>query len=211
VKLTHLGLDSDPEMCFGSLTRLVEHAAPQILWVDMESSQYVDGTLDLYRRARSRFANVGVCLQAYLYRTGKDLREMLPLGPAIRLVKGAYNEPASIAYPRKRDVDENFFSLARTLLSREARDSGTRAGIATHDVSLIRRIQELARSQDLAGDGFEFQMLYGIQRGEQLRLARDGWRTRVLISYGDFWFPWFMRRLAERPANMWFVIKNLFG
>jgi proline dehydrogenase len=181
------------------------------VWIDMESSPYVDATLELYRNLRQRYSNVGVCLQAYLLRTAEDMDSLLPMGPAIRLVKGAYLEPASVAFPRKADVDENFFSLSAKLLSKEARTAGVRSVIATHDVSLIHRVEALARAEKLTGADFQFVMLYGIQRAEQLRLARDGWRSGVLISYGTFWFPWYMRRLAERPANVGFVIRNLLG
>ena len=212
VKLTQLGLDIDSDICYANLQKLIEQACvTSTVWIDMEASPYVDATLRLYRRARAAYANVGVCLQAYLYRTADDLAELMPLGPAIRLVKGAYKEPASIAFRRKRDVDENFFALTKTLLSEEARCAGLRTAIATHDLNLIRRIQELASSLGLAKDSFEFEMLYGIQRPEQFRLAREGWRSTVLIAYGSYWFPWFMRRLAERPANVGFFLRNLFA
>jgi proline dehydrogenase len=212
VKLTQLGLDLDSDICYANLQKLIERACvTSTVWIDMEASAYVDVTLRLYRRARTAYRNVGVCLQAYLYRTADDLAELMPLGPAIRLVKGAYKEPASIAFPRKRDVDENFFALTKTLLSEQARRAGVRAAIATHDVDLIRRIQELATSIGLAKESFEFEMLYGIQRAEQFRLAREGWRSTVLIAYGSYWFPWFMRRLAERPANVGFFLRNLFA
>jgi proline dehydrogenase len=212
VKLTQLGLDLDSDICYANLQKLIERACvTSTVWIDMEASHYVDATLRLYRRARTAYPNVGVCLQAYLYRTADDLAGLMPLGPAIRLVKGAYKEPASIAFPRKKDVDENFFALAKILLREQARCAGLRAAIATHDVNLIRRIQELAASIGLAKESFEFEMLYGIQRAEQFRLAREGWRSTVLIAYGSYWFPWFMRRLAERPANVGFFLRNLFA
>lgn len=212
IKLTHLGLDLDKEFCYANLQKLIERAAPQsLVWIDMESSGYVDATLELYRRARLAHPNVGVCLQAYLYRTAEDLASLIEMGAAIRLVKGAYKEPPSLAFPRKKDVDENFFDLSCRLLSREAQQSGVRAAIATHDRELIRRAIEFAASQGLAKESFEFQMLFGIQRAEQLRLAREGYRSLVLINYGDYWFPWFMRRMAERPANLFFMLRNLFA
>jgi proline dehydrogenase len=213
VKLTQLGLDVDPELCSANLWRLLKAAAPhQTVWIDMESSPYVDTTLEIYRRARAAYPNVGVCLQAYLRRTERDLLSLLPLGPAIRLVKGAYREPPELAFPRKRDVDANFFALARRLLSEEARRNGVRAAMATHDRRLIRRIAEFAAASGIPPAETEFQMLYGIQRDEQRRLAREGYRMLVLISYGSFWFPWFMRRLAERPANLFFLVRHLvFG
>jgi len=212
VKLTQLGLDLSPEFCYTNLKKIIAHAdTKSVVWIDMESSPYVDVTLELYRRARHEHANVGVCLQAYLYRTAKDLEALIPQGPAIRLVKGAYNEPAHLAFPRKKDVDENYFALAGKLLSQKARQAGVRAAFGTHDLRLIRRIIELSGSLGLNKEEYKFQMLYGIQRAEQYRLARESWRSIVLIAYGSYWFPWFMRRLAERPANMWFVIRNIFS
>jgi proline dehydrogenase len=212
VKLTQLGLDLSSADCYTNLKRIVEHAgAGSTVWIDMESSSYVDVTLELYRRARMAHPNVGVCLQAYLYRTEDDIAALMPIGPAIRLVKGAYREPSDIAFPRKKDVDENFFTLAHRLLDEPARRAGVRTAVATHDRALIRRIADFAGSIGLAKDQYEFQMLYGIQRPELVRLVREGYRARVLIAYGSYWFPWYMRRLAERPANVWFVARNLFA
>ena len=212
VKLTQLGLDLDREFCYANVAKLLESTpAEKTLWIDMEQSPYVDATLDVYRRARKAQRNVGVCLQAYLYRTENDLDALIPLGAAIRLVKGAYNEPAEIAFPKKHDVDENYFHLAQRLLSPEARRGGVRAAIATHDRALIRRLTTWAAAQGIANPQLEFQMLYGIQRAEQLRLAQGGYRSAVLISYGSYWFPWFMRRLAERPANILFLARNFFS
>jgi proline dehydrogenase len=212
VKLTQLGVDISSSQCYMNLKRIIECAGENsTVWIDMESSQYVDITLELYRRSRTAFPNVGVCLQAYLYRTPRDIAALLPLAPAIRLVKGAYKEAPDVAYPHKKDVDENYFTLARTLLGGSALRAGVRAAIATHDPLLIHRIQDMAREEGLAKDQFEFQMLYGIQRPELVRLVREGYRARVLIAYGAYWFPWFMRRLAERPANVWFVARNLFS
>jgi proline dehydrogenase len=212
VKLTQLGLDLDREFCYSNLDKLIENTpAEKTLWIDMEQSPYVDATLELYRRARKAHRNVGVCLQAYLYRTEKDLDTLIPLGASLRLVKGAYNEPAEIAFPKKNDVDENYFHLTQRLLSPEARRAGVRAAIATHDRTLIRRLTTWAAAQGIPNTQLEFQMLYGIQRAEQLRLAQEGYRSAVLISYGSFWFPWFMRRLAERPANILFLARNFFS
>lgn len=216
VKLTQLGLDLNEEFCYANLAQLIEqaqagNAAHNVVWIDMEHSPYVDVTLELFRRARRTSVNVGVCVQAYLYRTVKDVEGLIGLGAAVRLVKGAYNEPSEIAYPKKEDVDENYFRLAQRLLSAEARQVGVRAVLATHDMKLIARISEWAAAQGVAKTQTEFAMLYGIQRAEQLRLARQGYRCDVLVSYGSFWFPWFMRRLAERPANVLFLARNLFG
>lgn len=212
VKLTQLGLDLSADLCYANLMRIIKHEnARKVVWIDMEASNYVDATLDLYRRAQRAYPNVGVCLQAYLYRTASDLASLVPLGPAIRLVKGAYMEPPDRAFPRKKHVDENFFALAKELLAEKARRADVRAAFATHDRRLIRRIIDFAESRGLRKDACEFQMLYGIQRAEQLRLANEGWRSIVLIAYGSYWFPWFMRRLAERPANVLFLVRNIFA
>jgi proline dehydrogenase len=212
VKLTQLGLDLDRDFCYSNLVALIEHTpAEKTLWIDIEQSPYVDATLELYRRARKSYPHVGVCVQAYLYRTEKDLDSLISIGGAVRLVKGAYNEPPEIAFPQKKDVDENYFHLAQRLLSPEARKTQVRAAMATHDSALIKKIAEWSAAQGIAKTHLEFQMLYGIQRSEQLRLVRDGYRCNVLISYGSFWFPWFMRRLAERPANVLFLARNFFS
>ena len=209
VKPTQLGYDQDVNACFGYLVRLLDRAtaAGTLLWLDMESSRYVDGTLSLYRRLRERSPNVGLALQAYLFRTTADVDTLIPLGAAIRLVKGAYLEPASIAYPKKSDVDRNYFALASRLLADNTR-TGALLHIATHDVALQDRVQRVIDERGIARERYEFAMLYGIGDGRQRELAARGTRTRCLISYGEFWFPWYMRRLAERPANVWFVAKN---
>ena len=212
VKLTQLGLDLDPELCYANLEQIIKKAGSEsVVWVNMEASNYVDATLDLYRRARKVYPNVGICLQAYLHRTPKDLASLVPMGAAIRLVKGAYLEPPSVAMPRKSDVDAAFFSLAQQMLADNARAAGVRAAFATHDRKLIRQITGYAQAQALAKSCLEIQMLYGIQTEEQHRLAREGWKSVVLVAYGSYWFPWYMRRLAERPANAWFVLRNLFA
>jgi len=177
----------------------------------MEQSSYLDATLELHARARKSHPRVGVCVQAYLYRTAKDVESLISMGAAVRLVKGAYSEAREIAYPRKSDVDDSYFRLAQTLLRSDARLAGVRAVLATHDVELINRIADWAAREGISRDHLEFAMLYGIGRAEQVRLARDGYRSDVLISYGTFWFPWFMRRLAERPANIFFLARNLFS
>jgi proline dehydrogenase len=205
VKPTQLGLDIDPDRCYRNLKALVDRARTDrtFVWIDMEQHQYVDRTLDLHRRAVAEFANVGVCLQAYLYRTAEDLASIRPLGGGVRLVKGAYREPAGVAFPRKRDVDENFLKLARQMLAQDSGGKTCRTVFGTHDTRMISAIQ---------GHGIpEFHLLYGIQPALQRQLAGSGYRVRVLISYGAQWFPWYMRRLAERPANVLFVVKSLFA
>jgi proline dehydrogenase len=212
VKLTQLGLDLSAELCFGNLRAIIGRAQKDsIVWVDMEASNYVDATLDLYRRALAEYPNVGVCLQAYLYRTKDDLAKLLPLRPSIRLVKGAYNEPREIAFPLKEDVDENYFELAKLMLQAKKENRCVRAAFGTHDVALIRRLADFARAEKLAKEELEVQMLYGIQRAEQERLANDGYTSIVLVAYGNYWYPWFVRRLAERPANLWFMVRNVFA
>src|SRR5438309_1900538 len=213
VKPTQLGLDLDKELCFRNLQRLVDRAAARsnFVWIDMESSPYVDATLELFRRARAGSPLIGVALQAYLYRTAQDVEALLPLGSAIRLVKGAYLEPATIAFPKKSDVDANFYTLASRLLSDEAQRRGTLLHIATHDTKLVDRLNAFIAEHRVPATAYEYAMLYGIQRPLQVRLAKDGRRVRVLIAYGEYWFAWYMRRLAERPANVWFVVKNVFA
>jgi proline dehydrogenase len=211
VKPTQLGLDLDPELCFRNLQRLVDRAAERnnFVWIDMESSPYVDPTIDLFRRTRERSPLIGIALQAYLYRTEKDIESLLPLGPAIRLVKGAYLEPPNVAMPRKFDVDENYYKLACRLLQEDAQKAGALLHIATHDPAIVQRMNNYIDHYHVPKSAFEYAMLYGIQRGLQQRLAQSGRRIRVLIAYGEYWFPWYMRRLAERPANVWFVVKNM--
>jgi proline dehydrogenase len=213
IKLTQLGLDLSREECEKNLLALIERARSlsNWIWIDIESTAYTDTTLEIYRRMRAAHPNLGVCIQAYLYRTAEDVKTLLPLGGGLRLVKGAYREPPDKAFPKKSDVDENYFRLAAQLLSADARAKGVRAIFGTHDPVLIRRIEDLGRSSNLPPEALEFQMLYGIRRQEQERLAKAGHRFRVLISYGDAWFPWYMRRLAERPANVLFVVRSLFA
>ena len=212
VKPTQLGLDIDAARCLAHVRALAERAAAlgNFVWIDMEQSRYVDATLELTRSVRARHANVGVCVQAYLFRTAQDLERLLPTGAGVRLVKGAYREPAGIAFPRKVDVDTNYLTLARRLLADDARKAGVRAVFGTHDTRLLRAIADSNAALGRAPGDAEFHLLYGIQRGEQKRLAHAGHRVRVLVSYGSYWFPWYMRRLAERPANVWFVARSLF-
>ena len=213
IKPTQLGLDIDADLCLRH-TRTLADAAREHgsrLWIDMEGSTYTDATLKLYRDVRQTHDNLGVCLQSYLRRTRADLESLIPLGPAIRIVKGAYAEPAAIAFPDKAEVDTNFLWMAQRLWRPDARIARAWATLGTHDLDMIAQLESLAKKAGLTTDMYEYAMLYGIQRGEQLRLAKAGRQVRVLISYGTHWFPWYMRRLAERPANLTFVLKSMFA
>ncbi len=213
VKPTHLGLDIDPDLARQHLQQLVSHAeaTSSFVWLDMESSPYVDRTLGLFRELRQRSSRIGVALQAYLHRTADDVESLLPLGAAIRLVKGAYLEAPAVAFPSKRQVDDNFFTLACRLLGVEAVATGGLLHIATHDGVLVDRLQTFIATEGVPRSAYEFAMLYGIQRPLHTRLVTAGAPLRVLIAYGPHWFPWYMRRLAERPANVAFVLKNLLA
>jgi proline dehydrogenase len=210
VKPTQLGLDHDEAATLTHLVRLAEHATEtgSFLWIDMEGSAYTEATIRLYERLRAVQPRTGLCLQAYLHRTAADIERLMPLDPAIRLVKGAYDEPASMAYRDKPRVDANYLGLAVQFLH-AGRGHAVRLGLGTHDVALIEQIAEQVAPAGLGHDAFEVEMLYGIRTGEQFRLARAGYRVRTLIAYGDAWYPWYMRRLAERPANVTFAIRSL--
>jgi len=213
IKLTQLGLDIDKEKAFTNVRSLAARAQQlgNQVWIDMEQHGYVDATLDLYRRVLAEFPNVGVCLQAYLYRTPKDLASVIPLGGGVRLVKGAYREPPDVAYPKKADVDRAYVTLAKQMISPEARAARFLGVFGTHDQKILRELRDHADATKVPRESFEFALLFGIQRGEQAALAQAGYKIRCLISYGDYWFPWYMRRLAERPANVLFVAKSMFS
>jgi proline dehydrogenase len=210
VKPTQIGLDLDEDRALAHVTRLAAHAATtgSYVWIDMEGSAYAESTIRLYERVRAVEPRTGICLQAYLRRTAADVERLRPLDPAIRLVKGAYDEPASIAFRDKREVDASYVELAVSFLT-EGRGRPIRLGLGTHDVALIERIAAAVAPSGVGRDGFEIEMLYGIRTGEQFRLAQDGYRVQTLIAYGDAWYPWYMRRLAERPANVTFAIRSL--
>jgi len=207
VKLTQLGLDLDPELAFQNLMGIAKHArdAGNFVRVDMESSRYTGITLDIVMRAHAELGNVGTVIQSCLYRSERDTVDLVKRGIRVRLVKGAYLEPESVAFRKKKETDANFSKLMRILLASE-----TYNAIATHDESLISEAMEFARSRGISKDRFEFQMLFGIRRELQLRLAQEGYNVRVYIPYGKRWYPYFMRRLAERPANVAFILRNLF-
>jgi proline dehydrogenase len=209
VKPTQLGLDLSENLCEQNLRRLAAEDPGRTLWIDMESSPYVESTLRLYRRVRADHPNCGVCLQAYLHRTPRDIEALLPLKPSIRLVKGAYRELPEIAAQQKSEIDSRYLELARALLTSQTSGNVQRAILATHDPRLIEQITTFAAQQGMGRQQVEVQMLYGIQRALQEKLAGEGWKSSVLVAYGTHWYAWFMRRLAERPANLWLVIRNI--
>jgi proline dehydrogenase len=210
VKVTHLGLDLDPDATLGHLSRLAQRSGQlgRHLWIDMEASSYVDATLDLYRRLLAEHRNAGICLQAYLRRTPADVASLLPLGPSIRLVKGAYREPADLALQRHAEIDEAYVRVASNLIES---DEVARIAIATHDTALIRRVLGAAGRRGEGPERVEIQMLFGIRVADQHRLVRSGLPVRTLISYGPHWYPWFMRRMAEKPSNVWLALRNLLS
>jgi proline dehydrogenase len=207
IKLTHLGLDVGEEVAARNLTTLVAHASRlgNFVRIDIEESKRVDATLRIYRRLReARHDNVGAALQAYLYRTEEDLRTLLPLRPNLRLVKGAYLEPPAVAFPRKAEVDRNYVHLMELMLQ-----GGVYTAIATHDEGIIKHAMEYIGRRGITRERFEFQMLYGVRPSLQQDLVRQGYTVLVATPFGAEWFPYFMRRLAERPANVLFVLRNL--
>ena len=211
VKLTQLGLDLDPEATFAHVDALCRHAATagQWVWVDMEGSAYTDATIDCYERAAREHHNVGLCVQAYLRRTPDDLRRLFVVTPSIRLVKGAYDEPETLAWRGARTVDAAYAAVATMLIEAQASGRAARVVLATHDTNLIAQELAIGAALGVAKERIEVTMLYGIRAGEQRRLAKEGVTTRGLIAYGDYWYPWYMRRLAERPANVIFALRSL--
>lgn len=212
VKPTQMGLDTSAAKCAQEMSVIAERAEEtgSFMWIDMEDSSYVDRTLDLFETLRARHNKVGICLQAYLYRTPRDLERLLPVKPAIRLVKGAYAEPAAVAFPAKRDTDAQYVSLGESLLTAAANRQAFPV-FGTHDMHIVHRLVGRATSMQLTATHYEVHMLYGIRAADQRALAAKGTAVRCLISYGENWFPWYMRRLAERPANIWFVVKSAFA
>jgi proline dehydrogenase len=206
-KLTQLGLDLSTDFCEGQVLSIVERAASldNFLRVDMEGSAYTERTIEIVKKVRMRSPAVGTVIQAYLYRSERDVQDLLAYGCRIRLCKGAYKESPDVAFPRKQDVDANYVKLARLLLP-----SGFYHGIATHDPHMIAATIRAAAERRVSKEDFEFQMLYGVRTDLQRRLVRDGYRVRIYIPYGRDWFPYFMRRLAERPANLAFFARNFF-
>ena len=210
LKLTQLGFDLDETVAFEYFDALASHSAElgSWAWIDMEGSAYTESTIEFYERARARHENVGICLQAYLHRTPADVQRLLAIKPAIRLVKGAYDEPKVIAYRSRPEVDGSFLALSTQLLE-AVRDDRARFVAATHDVSLLERMTRVGAAIGLAPGQMEIQMLYGIRTDQQRRLSSAGYDVRALIAYGTAWYPWYMRRLAERPANVWFALRQM--
>ena len=206
-KLTQLGLDMSAEFCEGQLLSIVERAAwyGNFLRADMEGSLYTARTIDVVKRVRSQSPAIGTVIQAYLYRSEQDVNDLLAYGCRIRLCKGAYKEPPEVAFPKKEHVDANYVKLMQLLLT-----SGFYHGIATHDPKMIAATIRCAADKKISKEEFEFQMLYGVRTDLQRQLVRDGFRLRIYIPYGQDWFPYFMRRLAERPANLAFFVRNFF-
>jgi len=206
LKLTQMGLDVDRALCQRNVERIVAQAAQfdNFIRIDMEGSSFTQITLDIFKAIFAAHTNVGVVIQAYLYRSEADIRELNALGARVRLCKGAYSEPAAVAFPAKADTDANYVKLMQMLLS-----EGAYPGIATHDERMIEATLAYAAKQGIAADRFEFQMLYGIRRDLQEKLVRDGFRLRVYVPYGEEWYPYMVRRLAERPANLLFVLGGM--
>ena len=216
LKLTQLGLDIGEEVCLGNVRRILERAKEHanFIRIDMEGSAYTDRTLRIYRTLRDDYSfikNVGVVIQAYLFRSEQDVRELATEGANIRLCKGAYMEPPEIAFPDKADVDKNYIKLMQLFLDEPARAKGAYVALATHDENMIIATQEFAAKRGIPNAKVEFQMLYGIRPQRQEQLAREGYKMRVYVPYGSEWYPYFMRRLAERPANVWFLLRQLLA
>lgn len=211
LKLTHLGLDIKEDLCIDNLREILSAAQPHDIpiTIDMESSAYTDRTLRIYRVVRDKhgFSNVGTVIQAYLYRTKDDMRHLATEGATIRLCKGAYLEPENVAFPLKSDVDANYAAVAADYLQAPA---PAYLQLATHDEAMIQAAEAVVKAHNLPPERFEFQMLYGIRTQRQLELAQAGYQTRIYVPFGEAWYPYFMRRLAERPANLWFFARSIF-
>lgn len=207
LKLTQFGLDFSFEQCLANVEQLVRRAdsLESFVRVDMESSEYTDRTLELVENLHARYPRVGVVIQSYLYRSKADVEKLCDRRIRVRLCKGAYLEPHTVAFPNKKDVDQSFIELMRILL-----DRGEYPAIATHDPAMIDATKEYAAARKLPKDAFEFQMLYGIRRDLQIQLVREGYRLRLYVPFGKAWYPYYMRRMAERPANVLFILRNLF-
>jgi proline dehydrogenase len=214
LKLSQLGLRAGQPFCQSCVAQVLEQASLKnnFVRIDMEGSDCTEQTLQLYRELRRERDNVGIVLQSYLYRTAKDIEQLIDEGLAhVRLCKGAYKEPASVAFPRKQDVDGNYVALMERMLSAEAREKGSYLAIATHDSKIIDKARHFVAENNVPRDAFEFQMLYGIRRDLQRQLSAEGYRLRIYVPYGKEWYPYYMRRLAERPANILFIVRALIS
>jgi proline dehydrogenase len=212
VKLTHMGLDIDPALCLDNMRQIVAkaHAIGTKARIDMEDSAHTQSTLNIFKTLREEFDNVGVVIQAYLFRSEADMRELYAMGARVRLCKGAYKEPPTLAFPEKKDTDANFIKLAEIFLGGNGNSTGAHLALATHDAKIIDWAKRYIQEHHVPYDRFEFQMLYGIRTDLQMQLAKEGFTMRVYVPYGSQWYPYFMRRLAERPANVIFLVSNLF-
>ncbi len=212
LKLTQLGFDQSFDNTLSNIEIIIERAKHlnNNVFIDIEDSSYVDKTIEIYKKIKEHHENIGLCLQAYLYRTLDDIKNMIDIHPWIRLVKGAYKEPESVSFKKLKDVNKNYMLISSYLLN-QISEKGIRVAFATHDLNIQEQIINEANRLNLKNDKLEFQMLYGIKTSEQYRLALEDYKVRTLISYGEHWYPWYMRRLAERPANVGFVLKNLFN
>ncbi len=212
VKLTQMGLAISPDLCLDNLRQIIHraHEIGAFVRIDMEDSPYTQSTLNIFKTLREEFDNVGIVIQAYLYRSAEDMKQLRAMGANVRLCKGAYKEPGEIAFPEKRDVDANYIKLAEEYLRPNGHETGAFLAVATHDEKMINWAKGYAAANKLDNHQFEFQMLYGIRSGLQRQLVKEGYQVRVYVPYGSHWYPYFMRRLAERPANVIFLVSNLF-
>lgn len=212
LKLTQLGLDIHEELCMDNMRRILTRAKEtgNHVTIDMESTEHTDATLRIFHTLSEEFDNAGTVIQAYLYRSEDDMKALAQAGAFVRLCKGAYKEPPDRAFPDKADVDANFVRLTELFLSEESRAAGAYIGIATHDEKMIEAAKAYVKAHNVPRDAFEFQMLYGIRSRLQEQLVAEGYQVRVYVGYGTEWYPFFMRRLAERPANIWFILSNFF-
>ena len=213
VKLTQLGLDVSKDLCMQLLDTIAARAQAlgNYLWVDMEGSPYTDVTLELYRAMRSKYQHTGIALQAYLRRSPQDLEQLLSIGATVRLVKGAYREPSDIALQSRQEVDDAYFALAARMLRSRSNANSGRMILGTHDLKLLQRVATFTQTNGIERSAYEVHMLYGIRTADQMRLVKEGYTVRALISYGSAWFQWYMRRLAEKPSNLWFVVRSVVG
>jgi proline dehydrogenase len=209
VKLTQLGFDLDRERAMAHMRTLADAAGESTVWIDMEGSDYTEATIAFYEELKTTHPNAGLCLQAYLHRTVVDIERLVPIGLRTRLVKGAYAEPATIAYQSRKEVDAEYYNLCVKML--DAKNAGHELflGLGTHDVELVAKVADYAQSIGLSKSDFDVEMLSGIRTDQQKKLAAEGYTVRVLIAYGEAWYPWYMRRLAERPANVVFALRQL--